>query len=74
MDGVTGNAGCIPAHEVQFQAVAPQELVSMLVAYIHRDLWHDCRGVHRVTDLEKNPVRVSKDEALTPLPLFGLVI
>ena len=33
-----------------------------------------CRGVHRVTDLEKFPVRVSKDEAPTPLPLFGLVI
>ena len=32
------------------------------------------RGVHRVTDLEKIPVRVSKDEAPTPLPLFGLVI
>ena len=22
-----------------------------------------CRSVHRVTDLEKNPVRISKDEA-----------
>ena len=33
-----------------------------------------CRGVHRVTDLDKFPVRVSKDEAPTPLPLFGLVI
>ncbi len=22
-----------------------------------------CRAVHRVTDLEKNPVRISKDEA-----------
>ena len=31
------------------------------------------RGVHRVTDLEEFPVRVSKDEA-PPLPLFGLVI
>ena len=33
-----------------------------------------CRGVHRVTDLEKFPVRVTKDEAPTPLPLSGLVI
>ena len=31
-------------------------------------------GYHRVTDLETSPVRVSKDEAPTPLPLFGLVI
>ena len=28
-----------------------------------------CRGVHRVTDLEKCPVRISKDEAPTPLPV-----
>ena len=27
---------------------------------------HVCRGVHRVTDLDKFPVRVSKDEALLP--------
>jgi len=27
--------------------------------------------VHRVTDLEKIPVRISKDEALTPLPVVG---
>ena len=33
-----------------------------------------CMGVHRVTDLEKFPVRVSRDEAPTPLPLFGLAI
>ena len=26
---------------------------------------------HRVTDLEKNPVRISKDEAPTPLPVVG---
>ena len=26
---------------------------------------------HRVTDLEKNPVRVSKDEAPTPLSVVG---
>ena len=26
---------------------------------------------HRVTDLEKNPVRISKDEALTPLSVVG---
>ena len=30
-----------------------------------------CRGVHRVTDLEKFPVRISKDEAPTPLPVIG---
>ena len=28
-------------------------------------------GVHRVTDLEKFPVRISKDEAPTPLPVVG---
>ena len=33
-----------------------------------------CRGVHRVTYLEKNPVRIFKDEAPTPLPQFGLMI
>ena len=27
--------------------------------------------VHRVTDLEKFPVRISKDEAQTPLPVVG---
>ena len=27
--------------------------------------------VHRVNDLEKFPVRISKDEALTPLPVVG---
>ena len=32
---------------------------------------HVCRGVHRVTDLDKIPVRISKDEALTPLPVVG---
>ena len=26
---------------------------------------------HRVTDLEKNPVRISKNEALTPLSVAG---
>ena len=26
---------------------------------------------HRVTDLEKNPVRISKDEAPTPLTVVG---
>ena len=26
---------------------------------------------HRVTDLEKIPVRISKDEALTPLSIVG---
>ena len=26
---------------------------------------------HRVTDLVKNPVRISKDEALTPLSVVG---
>ena len=26
---------------------------------------------HRVTDLEKNPVRISKDEAPTPLSVVG---
>ena len=29
---------------------------------------HVCRGVHRVTDLEIFPVRVSKDEAPPPPP------
>ena len=29
------------------------------------------RGVHRVTDLETFPVRISKDEAPTPLPVIG---
>ena len=39
-----------------------------------------CMGVHRVTDLETFPVRISRDEALTPLPVvwafvyFPLVI
>ena len=32
---------------------------------------HVCRGVHRVTDLENFPVRISKDEALMPLPVAG---
>ena len=27
--------------------------------------------VHRVTDLEKIPVRISKDEVPTPLPVVG---
>ena len=26
---------------------------------------------HRVTDLEKNPVQITKDEALTPLSVVG---
>ncbi len=26
---------------------------------------------HRITDLEKNPVRISKDEAATPLSVVG---
>ena len=30
-----------------------------------------CRGVHRVTDLEKFPVQKAKDEAPTPLPVVG---
>ena len=28
---------------------------------------------HRVTDFEKNPVRISKDEAPTPLSVVGLL-
>ena len=32
---------------------------------------HVCRGVHRVTDSEKFPVRISKDEAPTQLPTVG---
>ena len=32
---------------------------------------HVCRGVHRVTDSEKFPVRISKDEAPSPLPVVG---
>ena len=32
---------------------------------------HVCRGVHRVTGLKKFPVRISKDEAPTPLPVVG---
>ena len=32
---------------------------------------HVRRGVHRITDLEKFPVRISKDEAPTPLPVVG---
>ena len=32
---------------------------------------HVCRGVHRVTGLEKCPFRISKDEAPTPLPVVG---
>ena len=32
---------------------------------------HVCRGVHRVTNLEKFPVRISEDEALMPLPVVG---
>ena len=30
-----------------------------------------CMGVHSVTDLEKCPVRISKDEAPTLLPVVG---
>ena len=30
-----------------------------------------CRGVHRVTELEKIPVWISKDEAPMPLPVVG---
>ena len=30
---------------------------------------HVCRGVHRVTDLEKIPVRISKDETPMTLPV-----
>ena len=32
---------------------------------------HVCRGVHRLIDLEQFPVRISKDEAPTPLPVVG---
>ena len=32
---------------------------------------HVCRGVHRVTNFEKNPVRISKHEAPAPLPVVG---
>ena len=32
---------------------------------------HVCMGVHRVTDLDKIPVQISKDEALMPLPVVG---
>ena len=43
----------------------------LLVSFVHGDSnWN----FHRVTDFEKIPVRVSKDEALTPLPLSGLAI
>ena len=34
---------------------------------------HVCKGVHRVTDLEKFPGRISTDEAPTPLPVIGPV-
>ena len=30
-----------------------------------------CKGVHRLIDLEKFPVRISKDEVPTPLPVVG---
>ena len=32
-----------------------------------------CRGVHRVTDLEKFPVRVSKDEAPGGIGVIGCI-
>ena len=36
-------------------------------------LWSRCKMAsgHRVTDLEKNPVRISKDEAPTPMSVVG---
>ena len=36
-------------------------------------LWSRCKiaSSHRITDLEKIPVRISKDEAPTPLSVVG---
>ena len=47
---------------------------SPLIAHSWAISWaqiHVCRGVHRVTDLEKIPVQISKDEVPTPLPIVG---
>ena len=41
---------------------------------VEHSVWaqiHVCMGVHRVTDLETIPVRISKDEAPTPLSVVG---
>ena len=48
--------------------------LKIMCTYVHYvTLGSRCKMVnsHRVTDLEKNPVRISKDEAPTPLSIVG---
>ena len=49
-------------------------MLKIMCTYVHYDpLGNHCKmaSSHRVTDLEKNPVRISKDEAPTPLSVVG---
>ena len=49
-------------------------MLKIMCTHVHYDpLGNHCKmaSSHRVTDLEKNPVRISKDEAPTPLSIVG---
>ena len=51
-----------------------KNIASQIAHCFKHSVWaqiHVFRGVHRVTDLEKIPVQISKDEAPMPLPVAG---
>ena len=59
-------------HFLSYRSVAMT--LKIMCTYVHYvTLGSRCKMVnsHRVTDLEKNPVRISKDEAPTPLSVVG---
>ena len=52
-------------------SLASDTFVTFFHAHIMSRINYICRGFHRVTDLKRFPVRVSKDDAPTPLPALG---
>ena len=53
-----------------------QQVFKIQKCRLKSEIWHSlcalvCRGVHRITDLEKFPFWISKDEALTPMSAVG---
>ena len=77
MTVANGNESMGPSHkEVGTKTPRHALLKAFLKTTFHRShpaehsVWAQIH-VHRVTDLERFPVRISKDEALTPLPVVG---
>ena len=66
-----GNESMGPSHkEVGTKAFRKRKKMLHRLHPAEHSVWAQIH-VHRVTDFEKNPVQISKDEAPTPLPVVG---